>query len=96
MHARVTHLEGSLDRVEAGIKLIQETIIPQAKQIPGFQGGYWCMDRETGKGMAITLWGTLEALQASEEQVRQLREAAQEEVQAAPMQVDVYEVVGQA
>jgi len=76
--------------------MMQEQIIPEAKQIPGFQGGYWCMDRETGKSMAITLWESLEALEASEEFARKLREEAKQEVEAATMQVSVYEVVGQA
>jgi heme-degrading monooxygenase HmoA len=96
VHARVTHLEGSPDRTDQGIKMIEEQIIPEAKKLPGFKGGYWCMDRETGKGMSITLWESLEALRATEQTAGQLRESARQEMDAPEMQVSVYEVIGQA
>ena len=96
MWARVTRFEGSPDRVEDGIRLIQEQTIPQARQLPGFQGGYWCVDRQSGKGMAVTLWESEDALRQSEAQAEQIRSQAGEAVGASDMQVEAYEVVGQA
>jgi len=52
MFARVTRYEGSPSEVEAGIKLIKETIAPGAKRLQGFKGGYWLLDRASGKGFS--------------------------------------------
>jgi heme-degrading monooxygenase HmoA len=96
MHARVTRLEGSPDRVDTGIKMINEQIIPEAKKISGFAGGYWCIDRSTGKGVSLTLWESEEAMKASEDRAAQMRKDAADEMGAADMMVERYEVVGRA
>src|SRR5919201_789078 len=45
MHARLTRFEGSPDQIEAGTKLIKETVIPAARMLPGFKSGVWVIDR---------------------------------------------------
>ena len=50
MHARLTKFEGSPHEIETGIKQIKEQVIPTAKKLAGFKGGYWFVDRATGKG----------------------------------------------
>ena len=96
MWARVTRFEGSPDRVDEGIRMIEEQTIPQARALPGFQGGYWCLDRQSGKGLAVTLWESEDALRQTEERAAQMRADAAEVAQAPEMQVEAYEVVGQA
>ena len=48
MFTRLITMEGSPSRVEDAIRLIENDIIPAAKLLPGFTGGYWCADRKTG------------------------------------------------
>jgi serine phosphatase RsbU (regulator of sigma subunit) len=42
-------------------------------QMNGYEGGYFFMDRQRGKAIAIILWESEEAMQRSEEEVRPLR-----------------------
>jgi hypothetical protein len=76
MYARVTKFEGSLDKQDERIKLIKETVIPRAKELAGFKGGYWLVDRATGKGLGVTLFESDAALRGSEEGAAQLRSLA--------------------
>ena len=76
MHARVTRFEGSPKEIDAGIKMIKETVIPSAKKLRGFKSGYWLVDRASGKGFSVTLFENEEALRASEDAAAQLRASA--------------------
>lgn len=77
MHARVTKFEGSPQEIETGIKQIKEQVIPSAKKLAGFKGGYWLLDRSSGKGFGITLFESESAVRASEDAAAKLRDAVQ-------------------
>jgi hypothetical protein len=94
MHARVTRFEGSPEQVDAAIKLVNETIAPGAKRLQGFKGGYWLLDRPSGKGFSVTLFETESALHASEDAAAQLRSQASSVVRITA--VERYEVVAEA
>src|SRR3989449_9124873 len=79
MHGRVTKFEGSPDHLDAAIKLVKETIVPAAKKLQGFKGGYWLVDRASGKGFSVTLFESEAALKGGEDAAAQLRS------QAAPL-----------
>ena len=93
MHARVTKFEGSPDQLDAAIKLVKETIVPGAKKLQGFKGGYWLVDRASGKGFSVTLFESEAALKASEDAAAQLRSQAQSVTKITG--VERYEVVAQ-
>jgi len=93
MHARVTKFEGSPDQLDAAIKLVKETIVPAAKKLQGFKGGYWLVDRATGKGFSVTLFESEAALKASEDAAAQLRSQASSLTKITG--VERYEVVAQ-
>ena len=94
MFARVTKYEGSPSELEAGTKLIKETIAPAAKRLEGFKGGYWLVDRATGKGFSVTLFESESALHATEDDAAQLRSRASSIVKITA--VERYEVVAEA
>jgi hypothetical protein len=96
MFARLTLLQGSPDRADEGIRLIQETILPGAKQQAGFQGGYWGLDRATGKAMALTLWGSEQAMNDSGAFAQQSRDEAATDFAGQILSVELYEVVAHA
>jgi len=96
MFARVTTVEGDPDTLEAGVKLIQETVIPTARELPGFQGGYWLADRDAGKMLGITLWASKDELDASEETANRLRTDTTQEAGSTIGSVERFEVVAQA
>src|SRR5256886_9508577 len=90
MFARVTRYEGDPDKLEAATKLIKETIAPAAKRLQGFKGGYWLVDRATGKGFSVTLFESEPALHATEDDAAQLPSRASSIVKIIP--VERYEV----
>jgi hypothetical protein len=94
MFARVTRYEGSPSEIEAGIKLIKETIAPGAKRLQGFKGGYWLLDRASSKGFSVTLFESEAALHATEDDAAQLRSRASSIVKITA--VERYEVVAEA
>jgi heme-degrading monooxygenase HmoA len=92
MHARVTAVQGPPENVDVAIKEMQENVLPAARQLAGFKGIISLSNRETGKGLTITLWESQEALQASEEAANRLREQAVQAIGSGPPTVDRYEV----
>ncbi|MEK6276054.1 MAG: hypothetical protein AABM30_12080 [Actinomycetota bacterium] len=76
MYARVSTIQGATDQVEQGIDRIRGTTLPAIKEIEGFKGIVSLVDRQTGKGLTVTLWESEGALQASEEEANRLRSEA--------------------
>lgn len=73
MFARISTIQGSPERLEAGKKFFVEHVVPVIEKLDGFQGAYFLIDRKSGKTVRISLWETEEALQASAEAVTQVR-----------------------
>jgi hypothetical protein len=91
MYARVTSVSGSPDSVEAGISNFRTNVVPFARE--GGKGAILLINRETGDGLAITLWEDEDALRASEERANAIRAQAAGEMGAtAEPAVTRYEV----
>ena len=45
MHARKTMIQGSPEQVEQARQVIESHVIPKAKEMRGFRGGYWLTNR---------------------------------------------------
>lgn len=67
MYARLTLGQIKKDMIEDFIQIYNESVIPAAKAQKGYKGSYVFVDRDTGKGMAMTLWDTKENALANEE-----------------------------
>lgn len=101
MYARVTVLEWKTGERREGIdetlQILHDSIVPVAKQQPGFKGFLGLLDRTGGKGIAITLWETEADLEAGEssgyyrEQLAKLEHLSH--LYALPPYREVYEVV---
>ena len=74
MHARIVSLKGSPERADDAIKVIQDQVIPQVQQMPGFVGGYWLLDRKSGKAHAVTLFDSEKSLADTRGMAQQVRE----------------------
>ena len=74
MYARVTSAELTPENVETFVSMIRDQVIPRVQGMPGFKGGYWLVDRSTGKGLGVTLFESEEALDATEDQATRLRD----------------------
>jgi hypothetical protein len=71
-------------------------VIPNAKKLTGFKGGYWLVDRKTGMGFGVTLFESEVALQSSEEAAKKIREQAASTGVTQITGVERDEVVAQA
>ena len=96
MHARVVRFKSEPARIDEGIRNIKENVIPSAKKLAGFKGGYWLVDRKTGVGFGVTLFESEAAVQASEEAAKKIREQAASTGVTQITGVERYEVVAQA
>jgi hypothetical protein len=94
--ARVIHFETEPSRVEDGIQNIKENVIPGVTQFAGFQGGFWLLDRGTGKGVGVTLFDTAESLHATDDTARQLRERSVQVTGGKISEPHEYEVIARA
>ena len=95
MFARVTTIQAPPDRFDEGVRLIQERVIPAARQMSGFKGGYWMANRQTGKAVAVALWESEEARRASAAAMEQSRTQATQAIGATILSVEEYEVIAQ-
>ena len=93
MYARITTIQGSPEKGEEGIRQFREEVIPVVRNAAGFKGAMLLVDRESGKGQAISLWEDKSAMDASEAAVTSVRQSATEVMgQSGPPTVERYEV----
>ena len=92
MFARATRLRAPTESADAGVQQFQEAL-SRFRAIPGNQGAFLLFDRESGKGMGVTLWESEQAMVESQQQAQQLREQAAEQARGQIESVDEYEVV---
>ena len=66
MHARVLITQFQLAKVDEGINLYRDSVVPAAKQQHGLKGLLFLTDRNTGKGISIGMWETEADMKAGE------------------------------
>jgi heme-degrading monooxygenase HmoA len=94
MHARMTVLEGSAERIDEAAAQVESDVLPLLRQQSGFKGFTVIGDRSSGKIVATSYWDSEADMQASEDAVRPSRERAAEAVAAAGgPRVEHYEVL---
>ena len=70
LYARVNETKWNPDRVEEGIKLTEEMIIPAYQKHPGFKGYFLLTDPSGDGAIAITMWDSEENRESSAEIAR--------------------------
>ena len=92
MHARRTVTKAPPEQAEKAKQVIETSLLPRAKELPGFGGGYWLINRATGEGLAFTFFDTKENLEASAAPAEQLRSSAVRDIGAEVVEVGHFEV----
>ena len=69
MFARVSTYSGDGDRLLQGFADVTAPL----EAIDGFSHGYFMVNRESGKGLSVTIWTSEEALNASAAQADEMR-----------------------
>jgi heme-degrading monooxygenase HmoA len=97
MYAKLVTIEGQqAEGVDAAIAQFRERSLKARRGEPGWRGAYLLGDREAGKGVALTLWDTRDALEATERRAANFRQtAARTSGAEQPARLEVYEVVVQ-
>ncbi len=88
MFARVSTYRGGGDRLLEGFANVSQPL----EAIDGFSHAYFMVDRESGKGMSITIWTSEEALLASVAKADELRRQGAEAGGAEIESVQHYEI----
>lgn len=91
MYARSTTVLAHLEAIDAGIGHIRDEVMPTLLRIDGCIGLSMLVDRRSGRCIATSAWQTRDAMRASEQQLRPVRERAAEILGARP-QVDEWEI----
>lgn len=97
MYARIVTNFVQPNKVEEGIQLYRESVLPETKQQRGFQGAMALADHSKSKVLVITLWQSEEDAQASGASSAYLQAQfakAASLYTAAPL-VETYEVIVQ-
>ena len=93
MHARVSTIEGSPDKVDDVTRQTQEQTLPQLRQMEGFEGFVALGDRQSGKMLGVSFWESEEALRATEQAVSGVRSEAAGAADGIVAGVEEYEVL---
>ena len=92
MHARSTTITADPDRMDAGIADVRDNVLPAVGGMDGFVGLSMLCDRNSGRCIVTTAWQTEEAMAATREGVRRMREQATEQFGAPEPEVREWEI----
>jgi hypothetical protein len=65
--ARALTLPIAGEQLDEALAMYNESVLPELKQQPGFQGVFWFADRSAGNGLGLSLWTSAEAMRAADE-----------------------------
>ena len=92
MFARSTTVHARPETIDAAIAQARDEVLPAISTMDGCIGLSMMVDRESGRCIVTTAWETEEAMHATQELVRPLRQRAVEVAGAPPAQVHEWEI----
>ena len=84
----------SSDKVEAGIKHVEDEVLPPLRGASGLHAGYWVIDRECGKRISFMVWDSQEAADAGFAAIEARRAELGDGPRPTPSSVERFEVYG--
>ena len=92
MYARSTTLTADPQRMDDGIRMVRDEIMPAVQSMPGCLGLSMLVDRTSGRCIATTGWDSAEAMAATADRVMDMRRRAMESMGGRDMSVDEWEI----
>lgn len=66
MNARVTIIQFQPGKIDEANRIVEESVIPPMKNVKGFRGQLFLIDRNANKAVSVNLWETEADLEAFE------------------------------
>ncbi|WP_346619256.1 hypothetical protein [Blastococcus montanus] len=92
MHARTTTITADPNRIDAGITDVRDTVMPAVSGMDGYVGLSMLCDRSSGRCIVTTAWDSEEAMAATRDGVRRMREQATEQFGTPAPEVREWEI----
>ncbi len=90
--ARSTTIMAQPDRIDDGIALINDELMPMMTDIDGYLGVSLLVDRSSGRCIATTSWESDEAMRASSAQVQPIRQRLVDTLGGASPEVQEWQI----
>jgi hypothetical protein len=91
VYARSTTIQAQPSSIDDGVAYVRDEVMPALQAMDGYVGLSMLVDRESGRCIATSAWGTEEACRKSTEQAAPLRERAAE-IFSGDVSVDQWEI----
>jgi heme-degrading monooxygenase HmoA len=91
MYARSTTIQAQTSSIDDGIAHVRDTVMGALEGLDGFIGMSLLVDRQSGRCIATSAWETEEAMRASADAVRPVRDRAVE-IFGGPAEVEEWEI----
>jgi hypothetical protein len=92
MYARSTTIMAQTDRIDDGIRLVNDELMSMVTDIDGCMGLSLLVDRSTGRCIATSSWASEEAMRASREQLQPVRQRLLETMGGDSMEIQDWEI----
>jgi heme-degrading monooxygenase HmoA len=79
VYARSTTIQAQPSSIDAGVAHLRDAVMPRLQEVDGCVGLSLLADPQTGRCILTTAWETEEAMRASAEQIRPIRDRAADE-----------------
>ena len=93
MIARVTNFEGDPERMDEGVRIYREQVVPWLRDSTGFRGVIIMIDRENDRAMGVSFWTSKETATDSAASGASLRDELAASVGTTLTGEEFYEVV---
>jgi hypothetical protein len=91
VYARSTTIQAQPSSIDAGIAHVREVVMPALQEVDGYTGVSLLVDRGSGRCIATSAWETQDAMHASADRIRPIRDRAAQAFGGSPT-VDEWEI----
>jgi heme-degrading monooxygenase HmoA len=85
VYARSTTIHAAPGSIDAGIAQVRDEVMPMVGELDGCVGLSMLVDRESGRCITTTAWRSEEAMRATDEALRPVRERLAQTIGGSPM-----------
>ena len=94
MYARTSTWAGTPEALESWVRHVKEKVGPMVAGLPDNGGAYFCVDRDQGRALTLTLWTSEDAALRSDESADKSRDSTIAATGVELLQRGRFEVVG--